>query len=167
MNYIDSKVIINYPPQCLTEASLKALFSECGTVVKDRNTKISLGYGFVEYNNSDAAAKSILKFNGHRIGSKMIKVSYSRQSRPDIRNANLYIGQLPNSYNQHDLERLFSQYGSIISCNMSARNKGVGFVRFNTNQEAERARVSLNGMTPSGHDQPLVVEYSTYKIPHK
>ena len=42
-------------------------------------------------------------------------MSYARPSSASIRDANLYVGGLPKTMTQKELEQLFSQYGRIIT----------------------------------------------------
>ena len=56
----------------------------------------------------------------------------------------LYVGNLPYSVNESDLEQLFSSYGSIgevalIKDRETGRSKGFAFVTFNDRESAEKA----------------------------
>jgi ELAV like protein 2/3/4 len=46
---------------------------------------------------------------------RLLKVSYARPSSESIKGANLYICGLPKDFSQVELEKMFSQYGMIIS----------------------------------------------------
>src|SRR5262249_1363353 len=68
-------------------AQLEALFAEVGTcesasVITDRETARSRGFGFVEMSSSDEAAKAIAALNGHEIDGRKLNVSEARE-RPD------------------------------------------------------------------------------------
>jgi len=150
------------------------MFSSYGTVdscklIRDKTTQVSLGYAFVNYDCPESAAKGISGLNGHMINSKTIKVSYARPSSVEIKNANLYVAQLPKSYTQVELEALFDSYGHIITSKVlmddTGASRGAGFVRFDKHSEAEQARVALDGLTLPGHTQPLIVKYANQKTP--
>lgn len=169
-----TNLIVNYLPQDMSELEVKTLFAAFGNVescklIRDKTTQVSLGYAFVNYDSPDSAAKGIQGLNGHVINSKIIKVSYARPSSVEIKNANLYIAQLPKSYTQAELDTMFSSYGNIITSKIltddSGVSRGAGFVRFDKHSEAERARLALDGATIPGHTQPLLVKYANQKTP--
>lgn len=72
----------------------------------------------------------------------------------------LYVGNLPYSMTDSDLQRLFEPYGAVESAQVivdreSGRSKGFGFVEMANAQEAQAAIDSLNGKDSSG--RPLTV----------
>ncbi len=75
----------------------------------------SLGYAFVNYSKQEDADKAINSLNGMRLQNKTIKVSLARPSSDSIKNANLYVCGLPKEFSQNDLEKMFNQFGVIIS----------------------------------------------------
>jgi len=116
-------------------------------VVREQATKISLGFGFVEFDTEESAADSITKLNGLKAGSKQIKVTYYRHSVPELKDANLCISQLPKHLRlseQVDLVGRFGSYHQLQCCNRQ-NYKRIGFVRFSTNKEAEEIRTALDG----------------------
>ena len=67
----------------ITGADLEALFASAGTVesasvVSDRETGRSRGFGFVEMSNSTEASKAIQELNGRDVGGRQINVSEAR-----------------------------------------------------------------------------------------
>ncbi|XP_040579174.1 ELAV-like protein 3 isoform X3 [Lepeophtheirus salmonis] len=166
-----TNLIVNYLPQNMTQEEIRSLFSSIGEVescklIRDKITgSQSLGYGFVNYHSSDDARKAIQTLNGLRLQNKTIKVSYARPSSEAIKGANLYVSGLPKHMAQPDLERLFSNSGSIItsrilSDNITGLSKGVGFIRFDQRIEAERAIQKLNGTIPEGATEPITVKFA-------
>ncbi|CAB4059870.1 ELAVL2_3_4 [Lepeophtheirus salmonis] len=165
-----TNLIVNYLPQNMTQEEIRSLFSSIGEVescklIRDKITGQSLGYGFVNYHSSDDARKAIQTLNGLRLQNKTIKVSYARPSSEAIKGANLYVSGLPKHMAQPDLERLFSNSGSIItsrilSDNITGLSKGVGFIRFDQRIEAERAIQKLNGTIPEGATEPITVKFA-------
>jgi RNA recognition motif-containing protein len=68
----------------------------------------------------------------------------------------LYVGGLPYSINNADLERLFATIGQVISARVivvrdTGRSKGFGFVEMANRSEGERAIKQLNGTDQGGH----------------
>jgi RNA recognition motif-containing protein len=67
----------------------------------------------------------------------------------------LYVGNLPLSHTESDLENLFVPYNSVISCKLimdreTKRSKGFGFVEFSSKEEAVKAIEELNGKDVDG-----------------
>lgn len=66
-------------PFSTTEDTLRELFSQCGQVVSasvivDKYTGQSRGFGFVEMNTEDEAAEAISKLNGYTLDGRSIVV---------------------------------------------------------------------------------------------
>jgi cold-inducible RNA-binding protein len=66
-----------------SSADLEALFSEMGTcesatVVTDRETGRSRGFGFVEMSSESEAGKAISSLNGRDVGGRQINVSEAK-----------------------------------------------------------------------------------------
>lgn len=163
-----TNLIVNYLPQTMSEEEVRNLFGQIGQIlscklIKDKNTSLSLGYAFVNYTDTDDAEKAIQQLNGLPLHNKTIKVSYARPSSNSIKNANLYVAYLPKTFSQLQLETLFSPFGNIITSKIlvdeTGESKGVGFVRFDTNSEAQKALV-LNGNLLPGCTQPIVVKFA-------
>lgn len=165
-----TNLIVNYLPQTMSQDDIRALFSSLGDIescklIRDKSTGQSLGYGFVNYKLPENAQKAIECLNGLRLQNKTIKVSYARPSSESIKDANLYISGLPGSLTQLELEQIFSSCGKIISAriiydNQTGLSKGVGFVRFDRRDEAERAIQQLNGIVPDGSLDPIAVKFA-------
>lgn len=166
----NTNLIVNYLPQNLTEDDLKSLFSAVGNIqscklIKDKATGASLGYGFINYASTADADKAIQSMNGLPVNNKTIKVSYARPSSSAIKNANLYVANLPQQFTQSELEALFRPYGTIITSKVlidqdTGLGKGVGFVRFDKYSEAESAIEALNGTQLSASGTPLLVKFA-------
>lgn len=67
----------------------------------------------------------------------------------------LYIGSLPYSVTDAELEKIFAEVGTVESARVimdreSGRSKGFGFVEMSTEAEAQKAITDLNGATIEG-----------------
>jgi RNA recognition motif-containing protein len=67
-----------------TSADLEALFAEAGTcesasVINDRATGRSRGFGFVEMSSAGEAAKAIAALNGRELHGRTLNVSEARE----------------------------------------------------------------------------------------
>ncbi len=80
-----------------TSADLEALFAELGTcesvsVVTDRDSGRSRGFGFVEMASNDEAQKAIAALNGRDIQGRQLNVSEARE-RTDRRGGGGFSGR--------------------------------------------------------------------------
>jgi len=72
----------------------------------------------------------------------------------------LFVGNLPYSMTDEDLERAFAEYGSVESAVVirdreTGRSRGFGFVEMASSEEAEAAQKALDGSDVDG--RPLRV----------
>jgi RNA recognition motif-containing protein len=70
---------------------------------------------------------------------------------------NIYIGNLPYSATNDDLQQAFSAYGEVSRANVimdreTGRSKGFGFVEMNNKAEGEAAIKSLDGSELGGRN---------------
>ena len=147
-------LIVNYLPHTLSQEDVKLMFCRIGEVtncklIRNHETHQSLGYAFIEYPTAQLAEQAIEKIDGIQIQGKTLKVSYARQSSPDIKNSNVYIAGLPSWVTEDQLQSLFSPFGQVITHKLlyNADNtcRGVGFVRYSLKTSAENAIRSMNG----------------------
>jgi len=64
--------------------------------------------------------------------------------------AKLYVGNLPYSVREEQLQDLFSRHGSVVSARIitdkfTSRSKGFGFVEMSSGEEAAKAIQALHG----------------------
>ncbi|OBS31694.1 polyadenylate binding protein [Tepidimonas fonticaldi] len=69
----------------------------------------------------------------------------------------LYVGNLPYSVRDGDLEQAFSAFGQVSSAKVmmerdTGRSKGFGFVEMGTDAEAQAAISGMNGQSMGGRD---------------
>ena len=69
----------------------------------------------------------------------------------------LYVGNLPYSFRDEDLQQTFSQYGSVSSAKVmmerdTGRSKGFGFVEMGSDAEAQSAIQGVHGQSFGGRD---------------
>ena len=67
----------------------------------------------------------------------------------------LYVGNLPYTFRDEDLQQTFSQYGSVGSAKVmmerdTGRSKGFGFVEMGSDAEAQAAIAGLHGKDMGG-----------------
>nr|QNN94691.1 ELAV2 [Malacoceros fuliginosus] len=164
-----SNLIINYLPQSLTDEEFRSMFLSIGPlkaskIVRDRATNYSYGFGFVEYMNDDDAGKAIATLNGLQLQNKRIKVAYSRNG-DKVKGANLYVRNVPKHFNQEQFQAIFQNHGTIIQARIisdpnTGDSKGIGFVLFDTKDQAESAIAELDGTIPVGGTESLSVKFA-------
>ena len=72
----------------------------------------------------------------------------------------LYVGNLPHSVTDEELNELFQQFGTVVSAQViidrdTGRSKGFGFVEMNSQEEADAAIAGMNEQEHGG--RPLTV----------
>jgi RNA recognition motif-containing protein len=82
----------------------------------------------------------------------------SKKSKPTT--CKLFVGNLATHTTSSHLQTIFHTYGQIIEC-VKVRER-YGFVRFSTNDEAQRALTACNGLQLNGY--PMIVEYAQNEI---
>lgn len=89
------KLFIGSLPYSVTGPDLEKLFAEVGTVVSatvisDRMTNRSKGFGFVEMETEEEAQKAIQKFNGYTIDDRQIVVNEAKPREESSSNDRRY-----------------------------------------------------------------------------
>mgnify|MGYP003605176280 CR=1 FL=1 len=69
----------------------------------------------------------------------------------------LYVGNLPYSFRDEDMQQAFSQFGNVSSAKVmmerdTGRSKGFGFVEMGSDAEAQAAINGMNGQNMGGRD---------------
>ncbi len=82
-----TKLYVGGIPYSTTEAALGDLFSKAGavgsaTIIIDRMTGRSKGFGFVEMTNDDEAQKAIEMYNGQDFEGRKLTVNVARPLEP-------------------------------------------------------------------------------------
>lgn len=81
---------------------------------------------------------------------------------------NIYVGNLPFSTDEQELEQLFSQFGQVDRANVimdrdTGRSRGFGFVEMPNEEEGRKAIEALNGESYNG--RPLTVNEARPREP--
>ena len=80
---MQKKLFVGGLPYSTQQEEVEQLFSQCGqvvsaTIVRDKFTNQSRGFGFVEMATEEQAADAISKLNGTQVGGRTIVVNESR-----------------------------------------------------------------------------------------
>ena len=84
---MQKKLFVGGLPYSTQQEEVEQLFSQCGqvlsaTIVRDKFTKQSRGFGFVEMATEEQAADAISRLNGTQMGGRTIVVNESRPKEP-------------------------------------------------------------------------------------
>ncbi|XP_004253267.1 polyadenylate-binding protein 3 isoform X2 [Solanum lycopersicum] len=153
-----ANVFIKNLDSSIDNKALQDTFGAFGTVLSckvavDSNGQ-SKGYGFVQFDQDEAAQKAINRLNGMLINDKQVYVGYfirGQERRGNVceKFTNVYVKNLPESTSDEDLKKLFEKYGTITSAvvmtDSSGKSKCFGFVNFETWDAAASAVEELNG----------------------
>ena len=132
----------------VSDAKLTEVFLKYGTVlairvVRDIMSKQSRGFGFVTMANQAEAEQARTHLNHERILGKEIIVSlFKKPNASDLDpRANLIIKNLDKHVGGRDLEKLCSEFGTVVTCRVKddeeGNSIGYGYVQFEKEQEAE------------------------------
>uniref|UniRef100_A0A7N0ZQ73 Polyadenylate-binding protein n=2 Tax=Kalanchoe fedtschenkoi TaxID=63787 RepID=A0A7N0ZQ73_KALFE len=166
-----TNVYVKNLSEAITDEDLDRIFGEYGkltssVVMKDADGK-SKCFGFVNFQDPDAAARAVEALNGNKIDDKVWFVGKAqkksereqelkgrfeqnmKEAADNYQGVNLYVKNLHDSIDDEKLKGLFSEFGTITSCKVtcdpSGISRGSGFVAFTTPEEASRALVEMNG----------------------
>lgn len=155
----------------IDDEKLKTWFEQFGKII---SAKVMTGYdgkgrgfGFVSYEEPEAAEKAVTEMNGTEaaenrtlyvgraqkraerqaeLKDKFDRLKQERMNR--YQGVNLYVKNLDDSIDDERLRKEFSQFGTITSAKVmveGGRSKGFGFVCFSSPEEATKAVTEMNG----------------------
>jgi len=123
-------------------------------VIKDKNTGKSMGYGFVDYYDHEAAKTALESLNGRKILDNEMKVNWAHIANGNREEAaafyTLFVGDLSGDVTDKKLQKAFSPFGEVKDARVmmdpnTGRSRGFGFISYRTKQEAESALAQMNG----------------------
>ncbi|XP_042389951.1 polyadenylate-binding protein 2-like isoform X1 [Zingiber officinale] len=182
-----SNVYVKNLSESTTKEDLETIFGKYGkitsAVVMTDGEEKSRCFGFVNFEDSDAAAQAVQELNGQKFDEKEwyvgkalkkyereieLKEKFDQSAKETVdkyQGLNLYLKNLDDSIGDDKLRDLFSGFGAITSCKVmrepNGASKGSGFVAFSTPEEASHALADMNGKMVCG--KPLYVALAQRK----
>lgn len=156
-----ANVFIKNLDTSIDNKALHDTFAAFGTVLScklatDTNGQ-SRGYGFVQFEQEEAAQNAIKQLNGMLINDKQVYVGLfvRRQERERTNGSpkftNVYVKNLSETTTDEDLKNIFGNYGPITSAvimrDANGNSRGFGFINFQNPEDASAAVENLNGTT--------------------
>ncbi|TPX45016.1 hypothetical protein SeMB42_g04143 [Synchytrium endobioticum] len=133
-------------------------------VMWDLSSGKSRGFGFVSYRERDDAQQALDTLNGSWLGNRLIRVSWANEKpapKPDHidfvepldynivvsqlpGNTTAYVGNLATQTTNLELLMMFQAYGVVVELRIQPE-RGFGFVRLDTHENAAKAIVAIHG----------------------
>eukprot|EP01100_Stratorugosa_tubuloviscum_P001997 TRINITY_DN145_c0_g1_i1.p1 TRINITY_DN145_c0_g1~~TRINITY_DN145_c0_g1_i1.p1 ORF type:complete len:585 (-),score=308.17 TRINITY_DN145_c0_g1_i1:85-1806(-) len=145
----------------VTEPTLFEIFNQYGQITnvrvcRDRITRRSLGYAYVNFSVVEEAAKAIDALNNFPILGRPCRVMWSQRD-PTVRRSNvgnIFISNLAEDINSRALFDTLIQFGDILSCKVVTdelgKSRRFGFAHFLRQEDAQKAIDALRGNMING-----------------
>ncbi|KAL0103401.1 hypothetical protein PUN28_017577 [Cardiocondyla obscurior] len=175
----------------MNDEKLREMFEKYGVItshkVMSKDDGKSRGFGFVAFEDPDAAEQAVLELNGKEIAEgkcmyvgraqkkaerqqelkrKFEQLKIERLNR--YQGVNLYVKNLDDTIDDERLRKEFTPFGTITSAKVmmeEGRSKGFGFVCFSQPEEATKAVTEMNGRIVGS--KPLYVALAQRKEDRK
>lgn len=154
-----ANIFIKNLDKAIEHKSLQETFSVFGNILSCKvatdASGQSKGYGFVQFEQEEAAQNAIEKLNGMCLNDKPVYVGpflrrMERENTPDqAKFNNVFVKNLAESTTEDDLAKVFGNFGKMTSLivmrERDGKSKCFGFVNFENPDDAARAVYELNG----------------------
>ncbi|CAL9073314.1 polyadenylate-binding protein 2-like [Musa acuminata AAA Group] len=161
-----ANIFIKNLDKTIGNKDLHGIFSSFGNILSCKvatdASGQSKGYGFVQFDQEEAAQNAINKLNGMLVNDKPVFVGpfLRKQERENsldkTKFSNVFVKNLSESTTREDLEKIFGKYGKITSAVVMRKEDGkskcFGFVNFENPDDAARAVQELNGQEFGGEE---------------
>ncbi|KAG7643343.1 RNA recognition motif domain [Arabidopsis suecica] len=150
-------VFVKNLPESVTNAVLQDMFKKFGNIVSCKVATLedgkSRGYGFVQFEQEDAAHAAIQTLNSTIVADKEIYVGKFMKKtdrvKPEEKYTNLYMKNLDADVSEDLLREKFAEFGKIVSLAIAKDEnrlcRGYAFVNFDNPEDARRAAETVNG----------------------
>lgn len=130
------------------------------------NVQLSMGYGFVEFQNHDVARRAMQSLQKSKLDGHALEISMSSQSGKTTvskpKSCKLVVRNVPFQATRKDLLALFGSYGQLKRVRLPKKfdgtHRGFGFVEYSNAKDASAAKTALGRTHLYGRH--LVIEYA-------
>ncbi|KAL7608616.1 hypothetical protein Lser_V15G10236 [Lactuca serriola] len=170
------KLFVLNLPWSFSVADIKNLFGECGTVadieiIKREDGK--RGFTFITMSSGEEAMAVIKKFDSHELLGRILKVEYAKKfkkptpprspSLPGVGETRhkLFVSNLAWKVRASNLKQFFGDFNPVstrVVFSPSGNSAGYGFVSFSSKEEADSARLALDGKELLG--RAIILKFS-------
>ncbi|KAJ4837429.1 Polyadenylate-binding protein rbp45 [Turnera subulata] len=149
--------------QWMDENYLMNIFSHTGEIVsakviRNKQTHLPEGYGFIEFVSRAAAERVLQSYNGAQMpnSEQNFRLNWAtlgagERRQDDGPDYTIFVGDLAADVTDYQLQETFKNvYSSVkgakvVTDRFTGRSKGYGFVRFGNEAEQQRAMIEMNG----------------------
>jgi len=185
-----TNVYIKNFPDGMNEEKLKDMFEAFGKITSIKvmydDTGKSRCFGFVAFEDAEAAEEAVNDLNGKELDGKTVYVGRAQKKnerQQELRRkfeqlkmermnryqgVNLYVKNLDDTIDDEKIRKEFAPFGTITSAKVmteDGRSKGFGFVCFSSPEEATKAVTEMNGRIVGS--KPLYVALAQRKEDRK
>jgi RNA recognition motif-containing protein len=165
-----TNIFINYIPAHFTEADLRALCAQFGTILCAKimvnlDTGQSKCFGFVRYSNLAEAQTAIKNLNGLQIGPKRLLAKYAESKEKEEKvSSRIYVKRLPMSVTLNDVLGLFAEFGTVLDVTPQTFDIPDAvfwrcIIRYSACHEAVQAVRQMNNHVLSACAKPIHVNF--------
>ncbi|KAL1935284.1 hypothetical protein VTP01DRAFT_4424 [Rhizomucor pusillus] len=144
----------------VSEEMLQQIFSVISPVtsvkiIRDRNyTHGGFNYGFVEFNDHQAAEQALQQMGGRSVFGQEIRVNWATQGgthkEDTTHHFHIFVGDLSPEVSDEVLANAFTPFRSMSEARVmwdqtTGKSRGFGFVAFRERADAEQAIATMNG----------------------
>ncbi|CAL8466292.1 g5828 [Coccomyxa elongata] len=141
-------------------------------IIRNKNTAVSEGYGFVEFATHEAAEQVLRTFNGCPIPNtdQIFRLNWAAFGVGKVTtdsDFSVFVGDLAPDVTDYALQEHFRQFfasvrsAKVITDPLTGRSKGYGFVRFGNEAERDRSLTEMSGHVINS--RPIRVSIATAK----
>jgi polyadenylate-binding protein len=185
-----TNVYIKNFPDGMNDEKLREIFEKHGKITSFKvmfdETGKSRCFGFVAFEDAEAAEDAVQQLNGQEMDGKTVYVGRAQKKnerQQELRRkfeqlkmermnryqgVNLYVKNLDDTIDDEKIRKEFQPYGTITSAKVmteDGRSKGFGFVCFSSPEEATKAVTEMNGRIVGS--KPLYVALAQRKEDRK
>lgn len=147
-------------PWTTKEEDLREYMQTAGTVVRvevqtHADTGRSKGWALVEFATADMAQFAIQQFHEKDFQGRNLNIRLDRSGLESLGGVTLFVGNLPWSCKDAELQTLFAQYRPLdahVKTFHSGKSRGFGIVRLADDATAQQAIGALNGYEMDGRN---------------